>query len=167
MIRVQAPQYRQFALISDFLDLAHLSTRAEAALATIWIQDRPEGLKLQNLALGTMTGPVLSSVPKTVMADVQYAIDKSESLGSGQQLILHGNPSVLAGDFFPAYGSHFMPKMHFQYCMILQGTLGGNFGIFAARGESTAWMLLWKTRSRPIGVFVLTCSTIHLFQYHI
>ena len=38
--------------------------------------------------------------------------------------------------------------------MILQGTLGGNFDIFAASGESTAWVLLWKTRSRPIGVRV-------------
>ena len=38
--------------------------------------------------------------------------------------------------------------------MLLQGTLGGNFVIFAASGESTAWVLLWKTRSRPIGVRV-------------
>ena len=38
--------------------------------------------------------------------------------------------------------------------MLLQGTLGGDFDIFAASGESTAWVLLWKTRSRPIGVRV-------------
>ena len=36
--------------------------------------------------------------------------------------------------------------------MILQGTLRGNFDIFAASGESTAWVLFWKTHSRPIGV---------------
>ena len=36
--------------------------------------------------------------------------------------------------------------------MLLQGTIGGNFEVFAAIGESTAWVLLWKTRSRPIGV---------------
>ena len=36
--------------------------------------------------------------------------------------------------------------------MVLQGTLWCNFDIFAASGESTAWVLLWKTRSRPIGV---------------
>ena len=57
----QEPQYRQHALISDFLDLAHLSIREEAALATNWIKDRLEELKLQNLALATMTGPVLCS----------------------------------------------------------------------------------------------------------
>ena len=51
VIPVQAPQYRQYAVISDFLNLAHLSVREEAALATNWIKDRPEGLKLQNLAL--------------------------------------------------------------------------------------------------------------------
>ena len=82
VIPTQAPQYRQHALISDFLDLAHLSIREEAALATNWIKDRPEGLKLQNLALATMTGPTLSSFPKILTADVQYAIDKCESLGS-------------------------------------------------------------------------------------
>ena len=55
-ISIQAPQYPEHALISDFLDLAILSIREEAALATNWIKDRPEGLKLQNLALATMTG---------------------------------------------------------------------------------------------------------------
>ena len=29
--------------------------------------------------------------------------------------------------------------------MFLQGTLGGDFDIFAASSESTAWVLLWKT----------------------
>ena len=42
-----APQYLQHALISDLLDLANTSIQEEAALATIWIDDRPEGLKLQ------------------------------------------------------------------------------------------------------------------------
>ena len=59
--------------------------------------------------------------------------------------------------FFPAYGSpstSFLPNMHFQCCVILEGNLGGNFDIFTASGESTAWMLLWKTRSRQIGVRV-------------
>ena len=49
VISTQAPQYRQSALISDFLDLSHLSTREEATLATNWIKDRPEGMKLQSL----------------------------------------------------------------------------------------------------------------------
>ena len=34
IISIQAPQYRQHALVSDFLDLANLSIRDEAALAT-------------------------------------------------------------------------------------------------------------------------------------
>ena len=82
-ISIQAPQYRQHALISDFLDLANLSIREEALLATNWIKDRPEGLKLQNPALATKTGPAMSSLPKHMKADVQYAINKCESLGSG------------------------------------------------------------------------------------
>ena len=90
VIPTRAPQYRQDA---------HLSIREEAALATNWIKDRPGGLKLQNLALATTAGPVMSSSPKILTADVQHAIDKCESLGSGQQLILHGTPSVLGQDF--------------------------------------------------------------------
>ena len=106
VISIQAPQYRQHALISDFLDLAILSIREEAALATNWTKDRPEGLKLQNLALATMTGPAMSSLPKHMTADVQYAINKCESLGSRKEWILHGNPSAIAKDFFTTYGSH-------------------------------------------------------------
>ena len=53
---------------------------------------------------------------------------------------------------------HFLPNMHFQCCMILQSTLGGNFDIFFGQGEYTAWVLLWKTRSIPIG---------ELFQHRI
>ena len=164
MIPVQAPQYRPYALISDFLDLAHLS---EAALATKWIKDRPEGLKLQNLALATMTGPVLSSLPRNLTADVQYAFNKCESFGPGQQLILQGNPSALARDFSPHLAvlrRHFLPTVHFQCCMLLQDTLCGDFDIFAASGVSTAWVLLWKTRSRPIGVRVCLVAQFNLFS---
>ena len=49
---------------------------------------------------------------------------------------------------------HFLPIMHFQCCMLLRGTHGGDFDIFAASCESTAWVLLWKPRSRPICVRV-------------
>ena len=143
--------------INDFLDLADLSVQEEAALATSWIKDRPEGLSLQNLALDTMAGPVMSSLPKNLTADVHYAINKCESWGSGKQLILHGNPSAIAANISPHMAvlrRQFLPTMHFERCMLLQGTLGGDFDIFAASSESTAWVLSWKTRSRPLGVRV-------------
>ena len=107
ILSIQASQYRQHALISDFLDLALLSLQQEASLATKCIKDRREGIKLQNIVLATMTGPAMSSSPKNMNADVK-------SLGSGKRLILHG----------------------FECCVILQGTLGGNFDIIAASGES-------------------------------
>ena len=75
VIPTQAPQHRQHA---------HLSIREEAALATNWIRDRPGGLKLQNLALATTAGPVMSSSPKNLTADVQHAMNKCETLGSGK-----------------------------------------------------------------------------------
>ena len=141
VIPAQAPQYRQYALISDFLDLADLSTQEEAAVATNWIKDRPEGLKLQNLTLATRKGRSTSTVPENLTADVHYAINKCESLGSGKQLILHGNPSAIARDFSPHMAvlrRHCLPNVHFQCCMFLQGTLGHDFDIFAASGGSTA-----------------------------
>ena len=67
-IAAQAPQYRQHALISDFPDLVNLTVQEEAALATNWIDDRPEVLKLQNLALASTAGPVMSSSPKNLTA---------------------------------------------------------------------------------------------------
>ena len=167
LISIRAQQYRQYILISDFLDLVNLSIREEAILAANWIKDQPEGLKLQNLALATMTGPAVRTFPKDMTADVQYALDKCESLGSWKQLILHGNPSALAEDFSPRMSvlrCHFLPNMQFQCCMILQGTLGSNFDIFAASGESTAWVLLWKTRSRPIGVRVCPVAQFNFFS---
>ena len=69
--------------------------------------------------------------------------------------------------FFTAYVSPsrpFLPSMQFECSMILQGTLGGNFDIFAATGESTAWVLLWKTRSRPIGGRGCPVVQFHFFK---
>ena len=69
--------------------------------------------------------------------------------------------------FLTAYVSSstlFLPNMQFECCMILQGTLGGSFDIFAASGESTAWVLLWKTRSRPLGVRVCPVAQFNFFK---
>ena len=61
----------------------------------------------------------------------------------------------------------FLPNMQFECCMILQNTRDRNFDIFATSGESTAWVLLWKTRSRSIGVRVCPVAQIQLFQHFI
>ena len=64
--------------------------------------------------------------------------------------------------FLPTFGSpstSFLPKVHFQCCMLLQGTLGYDFDIFAASGESTAW-----ARSRPIGVRVCPAAQFDFFS---
>ena len=76
--------------------------------------------------------------------------------------MLHGNPSAFARDFFPGYGSPstaFFAECAFPVlCVLLQGTLGYDFG------ESTAWVLLWKTRSRPIGVRVCPVAQFDFFS---
>ena len=81
VIPAQALQYGQHTLISDFLDLANLSMQEEAALATDWIKDLPEVLKLQNPTLAIRTGRSTGSLPQNLSADVHHAIDKCESLG--------------------------------------------------------------------------------------
>ena len=48
--------------------------------------------------------------------------------------------------------------------MFLWCTLGGDFDIFAASGESTAWVPFWKTRSRPIGVRVCPVAPFDFFS---
>ena len=161
---VQEPQYRQHALISDSLDLPNLSLQQEATFATNWIDaafamnwidDRPDGLTLQNFALATMTGPVMSSLPKNLTGDVHYAIDKCESLGSGKNWSFTGIHRKSQG-IIPRF---WHPSTSFFYRICISVTSGHprcNFNIVAASGESTAWVLLWKARSRPSGVrFVL------------
>ena len=48
--------------------------------------------------------------------------------------------------------------------MLLQGTLGYDFDISVANGESTAWELLWNPRSRPIGVRVCPVAQSDFFS---
>ena len=148
LIPVQPPQYRQYALISDFLDRAHQSIREEAAWAT-------------------MTGPALRSFPKNLTADVQYATDKCESLGPRASIDTSRNAIGTCKALFPhvtVLRRHFLPIVHFQCCMLLRGTLGGDFDTFAASGESTAQVLLWKTLSRPIGVRVCPVAQFNFFS---
>ena len=71
---IQAPQHRKLALISDSLELENLSIREEALLATNWINDRPEELKLQNVALATIPGPaILAQVQAQVLRGYGFA----------------------------------------------------------------------------------------------
>ena len=102
------------------------SPREQGALATNWIKERPEGLKLQNLALTTKTGPFCKQFTgKSNCRRPLHTINKCETLGSGKQLVLHGNPSAIARDFSPHMAvirRHFLPNVHFQCCMSLQGT---------------------------------------------
>ena len=109
----------------------------------------------------------MSRLQKNLTADVQHANNKCESLGPGQKLIHHGRPPAIAATFSPHmafFRRLVFPNMHFQCCMLLQGTLGGDFDIFAASGESAAWVLLWKNRSRPTGVRVCPVAHFNFFS---
>ena len=126
VISIQAPQYRHVALISHFLDLANLSKKEEGTLATNYIKDRLEGLKLRNLALATITRPALRSYAENMTADVQHALEKCESLGSRKQLVpspgIHRQLQRIYPRIWQFFDVIFLPNMHFECCMILQGT---------------------------------------------
>ena len=65
----------------------------------------PEALKTSEPSIGHCVRPGCAQFSENMTADVQYAMNKCESLSSGKQLILHGNPSAIAQDVLPAYGS--------------------------------------------------------------
>ena len=69
-------------------------------------------------------------------------------------MILYGNPSAIAKDSSPHLRRHFLPNVQFEWCLILQGTLGGTFDIFAASVNPLLGCSSGKPRSRPIGVRV-------------
>ena len=59
---IPAPQCRQHALISDFLGLAHLSLREEAALATNWIEGPTRRVETTEPYVGHQDGADLQAV---------------------------------------------------------------------------------------------------------
>ena len=75
-----------------------------------------------------------------------------------------GNNWSFTGIHRQLQGMQLLPNMQLEHCMILQGTLGGNFDIFTASGESNAWVLLWKTGSRTIVVMVCPVAQFNFFS---
>ena len=102
-------------------------------------------------------------------ADVRHAINRCESLGSGKQLFLHGNPSAIASNFLHVWQSFdvIFPNMQIQWCVLLHGTLGGDFDIFATNIESTTWEAPLENPVKTNWREGLSCSPIRLFQHRI
>ena len=78
-------------------------------------------------------------------------MNKCESLGWGNSWSFTRIHRQLQGILLHMWQSSeyiFLPNVNFQWW----STLGHDFDIFAPSGDSTAWVLLWKTRARPIGV---------------
>ena len=111
--------------------------------------------------------PGCAQFSENMTADVQYAIDKCESLGSGKQLILHGHPSAIAQDFFSAYGSpstSFLPNMHFSALWFLNAPSEAISTSSLSAVNPLLWVLLWTTRSRPLGVRVCFANLFNFFS---
>ena len=104
----------------------------------------------------------MRSYPKNMTADIRYGLKKMRVIGLRETMDLSRESIVNCKGFFTAYVSFSI--MQFECFVTLQGTFGGNFDIFAFSGESTAWVLLWNARSRPIGVRVCAVALYNLFS---
>ena len=158
VIPVPAHQYRQYALIRYSLDHApNLSIQDEPGLATNWIKDRPEGLKLQNFSLATMTGLALSNLPIKLSADVIFAIYGCESLGPGQQLILLRESIGNCKDFHRVF--HYFDDISCRICTSSAST----FSVPHCARVSGHWFF-WKEESgRQLPLFTLQPETCAVF----
>ena len=131
--------------------------RESASIPTTcnWIDDRFERLKLQNLALA-MEGPVMSSSPKILTADVQHAANKCEG-GLWETIDPSGESTGNCKGF-----SRIWQSFDVIFCRMCISSAACYF-----RAPSVAILTslrpvvnplpgcsLWKTRSRPIGVRV-------------
>ena len=63
----------------------------------------------------------------------------------------------------------YIPDYELDQAMALVGTLGGSVKITETNEECDAWIIMWLTHSRPLGVIVLPVSTfiftiLHLIQ---
>ena len=154
VISIQTPRYRQFALISDFLDLAHLSTREEQNHPRIGSKTDPKGWNFRILCCPLLQAQQYAVIRRMWRQMFGTLLNNASHRAQGNNGSFTGIHQQLQGIFSPNMSvlrRHF-PNLQFECCMILQGTLGGNFDIFAASGESTAWVLFWKICLRPIGV---------------
>ena len=131
-------------------------------LATQWKQSHPCKTK----SFQETQKSLMKFLEPTRKPEVIYTANSLEFGKSGEEIILESLFGTWKGlsPHMAVIRRLSLPNMHFQCCMLLQGTLGGNSDIFAASGESTAWVFLWKTRSRPIGVRVCPVAQLNFFS---
>ena len=113
-----------------------------------------------------MTGTAMSSLPKNMTTAFQQAINKCESLSSGKQLILHGNPSGIFPRIWQSFDVisdrlfTFSAVCHFKAPLVEMST----------SLRPAANLLLGYSSGNPFETKCregLSCSPIQLFQHHI
>ena len=108
VIPAPAPQYRQHAPISDFLDLAHLS-------------------------VGHQDGPIYKQLTGKSNCRRPLRNGRMRIFGPRETI----DPSRQLQGIFPPHVAvlrrHCLPNVYFQCCTLLHGTLGHDFDIFSSR----------------------------------
>ena len=94
---------------------------------------------------------------------VAKAMEVCDTLITGRQVILHGNPheqeiSQAAGRI----RQHYLPGQEFERAMVLKGTLGKSLTIPETDVEGHAWVVMWQSHRGSLGVRVLPVSKINV-----
>ena len=56
-------------------------------------------------------------------------------------------------------GKDYLPNLSFIQAAVLVGTLGDSITLNSIDQDDNAWVIMWRTHSRPLGVKVLPVST--------
>ena len=109
--------------------------------------------------------------PSAYLEKVQGAAAECENIGTGQQVILQGNVvwhrgrSYTASSVTRAVSSlkqAYLQNLEFTHSIIVVGTVGPKWPITQADIDEYAWIIMWITYARPLGLIVLPISILTL-----
>ena len=162
LVSIRAPQYRNLCwLVTSWI-------------SPIWTYEKKQqwprvGSSFRTPALATMTGLTVRCFTNNLTADVQYALNKYEPLGSRQKLFFYWKCICTCNGIFSARGSLSTSFLNEYALPMLYGSRLSEATLtsWQTAVESTAWVLLWKTRSGPIGVRVCPVAQFNSSVLHL
>ena len=105
VISIQTPRYRQFALISDFLDLAHLSTREEQNHPRIGSKTDPKGWNFRILCCPLLQAQQYAVIRRMWRQMFGTLLNNASHRAQGNNCSFTGIHLQLQGLFFTEYVS--------------------------------------------------------------
>ena len=157
---------KQRFLVSDILDLMDEPPQTELAVST-YVKEMlniDEGYAFPTLQETTnpKRGTGIVTDPEIISAAGICA-----RLGTGEQVILQGNQILYRGYVYTnkyftwavcKLRRHYLPNLSFMQAMVLVGTLGDTMNLRDVDQDNKAWVIMWRTHERPLGVRVVPVS---------